>query len=40
VGTIPKSADADQSPFIQNSKNIQPVSAFACFTFFVSVCTN
>ncbi|KAK8455666.1 hypothetical protein SEVIR_4G200800v4 [Setaria viridis] len=25
VGTIPKLADTDQSPFIQNSKNIQPV---------------
>lgn len=30
VGTIPKLTHTDQSPFIQNSKSVQPVSAFAC----------
>jgi hypothetical protein len=41
LGTIPKLTHTDQSPFIQNAKNVQPVSAFAC-KFFVcfSVYTN
>jgi len=33
LGTIPKLTHTDQSTFIQNAKNIQPVSAFACKIF-------
>lgn len=30
VGTIPKLTHTNQSPFINNAKNMNPVSAFAC----------
>jgi hypothetical protein len=37
VGTIPKLTHTNQSPFINNAKNINPVSAFACENLVYSV---